>query len=545
MKYLLVSLLLPLLFVSGCIQGQATVFLNPDGSGKIEIETVTDPCSIGSDAKSWQAYQGFTTQIKNSLIKSEGIDAWTDVDWRVLTNGKLYCKGEAYFKAIDDVVIYLGNLRCNLRTYLTNESGKCFLEIKSLKSELDEPRTTQRPNAAMRYSLFSADVEKMLIGLRLDLVFNLPGNTEKIQGFEGIDKRAVHYTIDGNRMKYLLDYVGEKGLYSLAERRNYNRAEFLNSELLPLYLDNCEPLRVFFTDDGATIFDYEKEKSKVKKDIIKIVDKLDAAAVIAKINQRNGKTEESEKTNSDTQEKMEFGIDEQLRRGLIFEAKEEYQQAIVIYSKIIDDKKSEAKYLAQAYYRKGICLFELGESDKAIKQFEYVIASFPSERIAAIRSSDMIRDIQDGNAVRKADMKKPDVSMITGSFPGLYADDVNSSGIESITVRFSAPMEISNWFYSSFAPGELPQIMAQPSFDASGRELTLSVKLEPGKVYAIAFNCGDAAKGVRQLKAGFRSQSGLICKPFVLVFATMDEDKKPTGIDEKLIKRSEIINLAE
>ena len=70
----------------------------------------------------------------------------------------------------------------------------------------------------------------------------------------------------------------------------------------------------------------------------------------------------------------------------------------------------------------------------------------------------------------------------------------------------------------------------------------LPVRLEPGKVYAIAFNCGDTVKDIENFSAGFRGLSGKMAKPFVLVFATADVDNMPTGIDETLITKSEKIN---
>ena len=114
--------------------------------------------------------------------------------------------------------------------------------------------------------------------------------------------------------------------------------------------------------------------------------------------------------------------------------------------------------------------------------------------------------------------------------------------LDKIVIKFSEPMDDSCWFYSSFAPGILPQITAEPSFDLPRQEWTLPVRLEPGKIYAIAFNCGDAVKDKENFKAGFRSFSGKMSRPFILVFATADGNNMPTEIGETLISKSEEIN---
>lgn len=549
MKYinnLLISLVFFLLPVAGCIQGQATVFLNPDGSGKVTIETVLDTYNAKEKAKIWQEYQNAIAQIKESLLKSEGVDAWTNVDWRIMENGKLYFKGQAYFKSINNVAINLGDLKGNLRVYYyENENGQHNLELKSFESEPNGVEwTAQRQNSAQRYKLFSPDMENMLKGLRLDVIFVLPAKAEKAEGFEEIDERTIHYIIDGNRLTYLLDYIRERELYKLAERWNYNRIKFLNNELLPMHLNNRGPISASFADTKENLFDYEQEKTNAKNDIIAIVDKLDAAAATAKIKQRQ--SEINEKRNQAEQGTViqpDTPINSQLRSGLVLEAKGEYEQAINIYTKIIDSNEAETNYLAQAYYRRGMCLFEMGSDDKAIEQFHYVITTFSFERAAAVRASNMIRDMKNGTAVRKADARMSEPTII-GSLPELYVEDVNF-GMESITIEFSRPMETSNWLYSSFEPGKLPQVTGEPTFDSSGQRWTLPVKLEPFEVYAIAFNCGDAVQDSKKIKAGFRSETGEKCKPFVLVFATMDEDNVPAEINDELLQKSEQINLTE
>jgi hypothetical protein len=182
----------------------------------------------------------------------------------------------------------------------------------------------------------------------------------------------------------------------------------------------------------------------------------------------------------------------------------------------------------------------MGYSDEAVKQFDHVITNFSSERIAALRSLKMLQDIRGGTAKRKAD-KLPIVPAIVSLSPLMYADDVDFE-VNEITLKFSEPMEESSWFYSSFSPGTLPKAISEPSFDSSKLHWKLPVKLRPGQIYAIAFNCGDAVKDIKSLKAGFRGVSGEICRPFVLVFATIDEDNIPTEIDEELIMKANQIN---
>ncbi len=538
MKYinrLLILVVFSLLPVAGCIQGQATVSLNPDGSGKVLLETVIDPCGVGC-----QDYRSYLLLIKESLLKSEGIDAWSQVEWKALPSGKYYFKGQAFFKSVDEVAIHFGKLKCNLQAMWLADANNRIVGLKTLKSQAEE-KEWQRQNSPLRYKLFSSDTAVMLNSLRLDILFNLPAEFERAEGFEKIDERTVHFLLNGQRMVYLLDYIRQNGLYQLAERSNYDKVKFINNELLPLYFDKIEPLKTGFTG-GENVFDYEKEKTAAQKEIVRVIDRLDGQAVKEKI--RRQENTEPQQTASVAEQTADKSIEAYFRDAIFQESKIEYQKAVEIYKRIIDSNSADVKYLAQAYYRTGLCYFEMGDNENAIRHFEFVIKNFANQRIPAVRSSNMLRDIRNGSAVRKADKIKQ-VPEIVESLPQVYVQDVNSLSVDSITIQFSEPMDTANWFYSSFGPGVLPTVTGVPVFDPSGKNWTLPVKLEPAKVYAIAFNCGDAVKDNGKTTAGFRSVSGEMCKPFVLVFATMDDANEPTDIDAMLIDKGEKINGTE
>ncbi len=541
MKYirdLLFFFILFLLPISGCIQGQATVSLNHDGSGKVMIEAIIDPCIIGEYEGIWQAYRAYLGRIKETLLKSQGIAAWRQVEWKILPNGRYYFRGQAYFESINDFVIYAGRSKINLNAYYIRDANNSCLELRSVKPQSVQ-NMAENPNSAYRYNLFAKDVEKLLDSLRFDVIFVLPGKVQQINGFSSVDDNAIHCFIEGRRMNYLLDYINENGLYEFAERWKYSREDFLNNELLPMYFANIGGLKAGFADDND-LFDYDKEQSQARKDIISIIERIDAETAKAKINEKMGQTNQSAERR-ELKENDEKTINEQMKAALIHESRNEYAKALEIYSQIIASKDVPPRFLARANFRSGMCYFELGDDQKAIEYFEYVVASYPDERLPMMRSMKMINDIHSGLAVRKAE-KIGQIPIVVESMPELYMQDVNSNAVDSITVSFSQPMDVENWFCSSFGNAKMPTITGLPYFDEEGRKWTLPVKLEPNEVYAIGFNCGKTAKDKTQLTAGFRNITGKKCKPFVLVFATMSEKNEPTDINIRLIDESESVN---
>jgi tetratricopeptide (TPR) repeat protein len=539
-EYLLL-LLLPVCLIAGCIQGQASLSLNPDGSGSIKFETLYDPhYCIDNSTDVSGVFQSFIAQVKNTLTESEGIEAWSDVDWRTLDNGKFYFKGQAFFKSINDVNIHLGNIKGNLKvSYQRNENQNCILELKSLKTEPNFTASDKR--LAERYKIFCGDVENMIRKLRLSILINLPSNIQKSNGFEKLDSRIVKFVIDGKQLSLLFQSVKEQGQYELAEKYNFQPGQYVNNELLPLWLASQKPLWIYFADSSESLFNYDKQVSEAKKDYSRILEKIELAVKPAETNipvTNKGIEEPNIPPNSKIDNN---DINARLRSGLAYEAKDKYGDAAEIYSEIIEANQTDAEHVAQAYYRRGMCYFEMGHTARALEQFEYVLANYPSQRSAAVRSLKMIQDIRGGTVIRKADKNPSDTPAIISTNPEIYINDVNSR-LDKITIKFSRPVQPSYWFYSSLSPGILPQVTGEPALDSSSNEWILPVRLEPGKVYAIAFNCGDSVKDIENFSAGFKGLSGKMAKPFVLVFATADADNMPTGIDKTLIKKAEEIN---
>ncbi|PKL47265.1 MAG: hypothetical protein CVV39_06030 [Planctomycetes bacterium HGW-Planctomycetes-1] len=547
----LLVLLLPLILIGGCIQGQATLSLNPDGSGSVRFEGLYDPYFYPEDSTDIpRTFRIFIQQFKDTLTKSDRIDVWKDVNWRIMDDGRFYFSAEAYFKSLNNADIRLEDMKIGIDAFYRREKKEpCLLELKPV---IVKPEDTADENQdwflARRYEVFCRAEEKILQNLRLHIILNLPSEILSRQGFETIDAQTVQYVIEGRRLMPLFQFINAQEQDAAAAKWGYDPVKFLNHELLPRWLED-KPLRVYFAESKKPIFNYARAASAAKKEYKGILERLESAeAIIPAVIQSQIADANEEIPNEPNVPFDDSDMNARLRLGLARETKEEYAAAIEIYSAIIEDGRADAKHLAGAYYRRGLCLFEQGDSDAALTQFNYVLANFPLERTAALRSLKMIQDIRTGTAKRKADKKQPEAPSIVATIPYNFAEDVNSA-IDKITLKFSEQMEKSSWFYSSFAPGLLPRVVGEPVFDSSGKEWSIPVRLEEGKVYAIAFNCGDTVKDIKNFRAGFRSISGRICRPFVLVFATAakpnllaeDANDIPTPINDELIKRCEEI----
>lgn len=481
-KYLL--FLLPFIFAAGCINGQAVLSLNKDGSGKVSIEGLFDYpayCS-GINLEMTEDCAGaeefFVEQIR-AMVSSGGFDAWSGVNWKILDDGRCYFKGTAYFSDVNKVDFFIGSAKTGIKfEFAKRQDGKPSVELKLQDNFRLDPQIKKLPSTI--FETFS-----------MNLVAAMPGEIEESGNFQQIDNQTLMFIFSGGQW---LSYF-----------RNNTVKATLKS-------------------DGKDLFDYKSEIGIAKNDYVEILKRVETA----------GKKAYIAKDGNSVSAKKDL-LNAWLRDGLAAEERGDFEKAVKIYEYVVKNSQTDEKISAGAAYQIGICLIKMGRSEQAISQFESVKNKYPQSP-AAVKSEKMLADIRIEESRKKTEAKEK--VFVVHTTPRLYAEGVDPN-IASIKITFSEPMKKTGWFYSSFAPADFPASTGKPAFDSAGIEWTLPIALEAGKVYAVAVNCGDDAKSIKNFQAGFQSVSGRMCENFVLVFATSqtDPNAEPATIDEEIIKR--------
>src|SRR5262245_2586975 len=100
-RFRLASLGLLCLFVAGCVEGEVTYTVNPDGSAKVRVDVVTvvPPNPFGGDVKidpkkdakgpGEEPLDELLRQAIRQTLESPGIVAWKDVTAQFRPDGKL------------------------------------------------------------------------------------------------------------------------------------------------------------------------------------------------------------------------------------------------------------------------------------------------------------------------------------------------------------------------------------------------------------------------------------------------------------------------
>ena len=124
--------------------------------------------------------------------------------------------------------------------------------------------------------------------------------------------------------------------------------------------------------------------------------------------------------------------------------------------------------------------------------------------------------------------------MVVATTPVAFDNDV-SPNLKEITVTFDQPLMNLSW--SWVGGGEtFPEMMGQPQYDKSKRTCTLPVKLEAGRFYWVGINSPQHKY--------FQTDMQVAALPYVILFATRDENGEPTPIPENFLEEARSINYA-
>jgi hypothetical protein len=102
------------LMLGGCFELRQDTTLNPDGSGKVVVETIMpDMSSMMTFGDQPAAKPDPDVQLKkfakDFIDGSKGVDAWSDVSFSMAEDGRMKFKGTAYFKDITALKVGSGN----------------------------------------------------------------------------------------------------------------------------------------------------------------------------------------------------------------------------------------------------------------------------------------------------------------------------------------------------------------------------------------------------------------------------------------------------
>jgi hypothetical protein len=192
----------------GCYERTETVIINPDGSGKMLIETdAAVPLADGPGKQKPTAVKFGQQLLANFINNSRGIDAWSDVAISEARDGRAHIAAVAYFPDISQVRFDLP-LTMSWRKM---DNGTYLLLVDRTRSAAtsplaltDEQLKDQVAKAQAQYKEKQLALQTQLNAFTLRLKFILPGAVSDMHVFSKTQD-GVSLTLDGKKIATALD----------------------------------------------------------------------------------------------------------------------------------------------------------------------------------------------------------------------------------------------------------------------------------------------------------------------------------------------------
>lgn len=200
--------------LTGCFDTKQEITLNPDGSGKVVMESTFaefEPLLANKTPSNPEESAG---QAMRRLIENaEGVEAWRDVSFRELEDGRLFVRATAYFT---DLSKFKTELNSFLRfKVMKDAAGQLSIEPKTdtSRSPIRIPDTDETVTAeTLRHERKKFRAMKPLLTaslgtMKLDTIFHVSGVVRRTSNFETNAPHSLRLRFDGARLLATIEDV--------------------------------------------------------------------------------------------------------------------------------------------------------------------------------------------------------------------------------------------------------------------------------------------------------------------------------------------------
>lgn len=277
--------------LAGCLEVRQDYTLNPDGSGKVVLDLVTEdlPAHSGPDAGPDPEAVAKQT-VRGILDASAGVDAWADVAFNRTDDGRIHFKGTAYFRDLSKMNLTIAGL-LGVAFAMDEKGGMTLLVDRPAEGvrgaavppqKLTEAEIDRRVKAEReRFRQKRPWLESFLAGTRLEMSFRLPGTPAEVSNLRKDEDGTLRFVIEGPKLLQAIDqlmaddpYLRQRIVAEAAGGRGRPRLDDALNEKL---FGARAPLRARVTGDLKPLFDYEAEAKAAKDACPKMLERLGLA----------------------------------------------------------------------------------------------------------------------------------------------------------------------------------------------------------------------------------------------------------------------------
>ncbi|MCB0834360.1 MAG: hypothetical protein KDC45_12915 [Bacteroidetes bacterium] len=273
--------------LTGCYETKLDYTLNPDGSGKVDVEITAVSMNMDSK-KPANALGAFAQGI---LEKSKGIETWANIEVKELSADRYFFKGTAYFRDLRTVKFQSYSL-CDSLDVKTNKQGNLVIEVSQKESKsAEEPASGSKATMEeliekqkSEYKQIKPMLSAILGTMRTEMIFHLPGAIGSSSNFGTNAAGNPSVVFDGAK---ILDAIEKLMADEAFLKKQVQSGGSIKSgppagdELNKLIFGEKGPVKLVTKGKLKALFDYEKEAGEVAAAYPAMIEALGLNASVA------------------------------------------------------------------------------------------------------------------------------------------------------------------------------------------------------------------------------------------------------------------------
>ncbi len=285
-RLFLAGILVPLLLAS-CFETKQEFTLNPDGSGKVVHECAFQNVNLMNDDLTGE--DALKDAVRRLIENSKGVDAWSDVSFKQLDDGRMWFRGTAYFRKLGELEIH--NQSMMEFDWKPADNGKAVLSMRmkqddddddTAEAELsDEERAEKIKEERAQFRQSKPMLTAMMGTLKQNVSFKLPGNVTESSNFSRGTMGTLDLAFEGTKLIKAMETLIEDDEWMLAQGFDQQEAPEFDGKLAALVFGEEAPVQATVSNATQPLFDYAAEVARAQKEAEKLGKQLGSVTVAA------------------------------------------------------------------------------------------------------------------------------------------------------------------------------------------------------------------------------------------------------------------------
>lgn len=279
--------------LAGCLDLDEEYTINPDGSGKVKIRCALAPMRFTTKKKSPEEL--LKSDVRETLEKCAGVDAWTDVSAVQRDDGKIEFKGTAYFRDYAKLKLSILGMTSSMSKSVVAKEGDAMTvtvtpeardagpaePVKLTEAQIQAKIKEERAKYLQSKPMIDAFLKEAKVATR----YHLPGALGKVSNFKKVGDRTVEVKMDGAVLLAAIDGLMKDDAFlrrSVESGRDIDKSgPPADDALIEKVFGEKGPIQASTKGPLAPLFDYEAEAGKARQGMEALLAQFGAAAAAA------------------------------------------------------------------------------------------------------------------------------------------------------------------------------------------------------------------------------------------------------------------------